>query len=55
MKKIKRISNETEIPKASEESLRRMLLTPDGRGAKLKEKCLEELLDRVLEPYLAER
>jgi len=35
-----------EVSSATESSLRRSLITSDGRGTKLKEACLNELLRR---------
>lgn len=35
-----------DLPDATESSLRRSLLTPDGRGVQFKEACLNELLER---------
>lgn len=45
--KVKWIVSETEVPSASDESLRRSLLTTDGAGARVKRAALDELLSRV--------
>ena len=44
--KIPWIKEIGEISTASEKSLRASLITPDGRGCKLKEHALDELLKR---------
>ena len=41
------LSNINSIPTATDDSLRRSLLTPDGRGSHFKELCLNEMLKRA--------
>ena len=41
------LTSYVELPTATEESLKRSLLTPDGRGVQFKEACLNELLRRA--------
>ena len=43
------LTDVSEIPTANEASLKRSLITCDGRGEKLKEAALEELLRRARE------
>lgn len=42
------LTDRSEIPTASIESLKRSLLTSDGRGSAFKATCLEELIRRAL-------
>ena len=41
------ITDEAEIPGAADESLKRSLITLDGRGEKIKQAALNELLKRA--------
>ena len=43
------LADVSEVPIASDESLKRQLITPDGRGEKMKTAALEELLRRARE------
>ena len=47
------LTNGSDLQSASGESLRKSLLTSDGCGAELKEKCLEELLRRQQKQFFA--
>ena len=40
------LTKRVDIPQATEEDLRRSLLTSDGMGPEFKTECLEELLKR---------
>ena len=45
--KIKWITHVDQVPTASEDSLRRSLVTSDGSGTKIKQAALDELIKRI--------